>query len=130
MKKQLSFIFILGLLAGCSTVESQTEKSSLVNPIRKVSKVNLKIAASNEKSETVFVFKYDGSAQCESGSIVSLDKMAQQLEGIKVYSQIKKSDGLMRIQLCGSPTGKANVFEISKKDIKKAKLLGFQIWKF
>jgi hypothetical protein len=37
-------------------------------------------------------------------------------------------DGLMHIQQCGTPTGKANIFEIQKKDLAEVKNFGFKEW--
>ena len=78
----------------------------------------------------VQVFKYDGSLQCGAGKAIAPETMAKDLGGIKVFSMIKKADGLMHIQVCGSNTGMANVFEISEKDLKKAEAKGFKKWSF
>lgn len=81
-------------------------------------------------SKNVLVFKYDGTKQCGEGQEISLDAMSRQLKDIKIISMSKKHDGMMRIQVCGAPTGHANVYEISDKDLAKAKSYGFQQWKF
>lgn len=81
-------------------------------------------------SKNVLVFKYDGTKQCGEGQEISLDAMSRQLRDIKIISMSKKHDGMMRIQVCGAPTGHANVYEISDKDLAKAKSYGFQQWKF
>jgi hypothetical protein len=36
----------------------------------------------------------------------------------------------MRIQLCGTPTGSANIYQILKADLDKAKKFGFKEWTF
>ena len=78
----------------------------------------------------VFVYKYDGSLQCGRGQAIPLNKMKEQLKGIEVFSGLNKSDGLMRAQACGINTGRANVYEISRKDLMKAKELDFKLWTF
>lgn len=78
----------------------------------------------------VRVYKPDGSLQCEMGKKISLDAMEKQLKGITVYSKSNRNDGLMRIQVCGAPTGNANVYEISQNDLEKALKKGFKEWTF
>ncbi len=41
---------------------------------------------------------------------------------------IKKKDGLLHSELCGSPTGMNNVYEISGKDWSAADKAGFKKW--
>lgn len=91
-----------------------------------------KKAMDSSKSEmkTVFVYKYDGSLQCGQGRKIPLKEMAGQLEGIKVFSMQNKSDGQMHIQVCGSTTGYANVFEIPADSLDQAKAKGFLLWEF
>ena len=78
----------------------------------------------------VFVYKYDNSVQCQSGKGTPLDKMALELKGIPILSQKKKPDGLMHIQVCGSATGMANVYEIPAAQLKAAESRGFKKWSF
>jgi hypothetical protein len=87
-------------------------------------------AAPKANSDRVFVYKYDGSLQCKMGKAIAPEVMAKQLTGIPVLSSTKKADGLMHIQVCGSITGKANVFEIPAKYQKQAESLGFKTWSF
>jgi len=77
-----------------------------------------------------FVYKYNGSLQCGMGRAVPLKTMAKELNGISIFSQKSKPDGLMHIQACGTPTGLANVYEILERDIAKAQELGFKVWKY
>lgn len=79
---------------------------------------------------SIRVYKYDNSRQCGQGKTIALEEMAKQLKNIKVLSQEKKNDGMMRIQMCGAPSGVANVYEIDQKDMKKAIKLGFREWKY
>ena len=75
---------------------------------------------------TVLVYKADGGLQCAMGKGLTPAEMEKQLEGIKVFSRDKRSDGLMHIQICGHPTGMINVFEISADSLKDAEAKGFK----
>ncbi len=81
-------------------------------------------------SRKVKVYKYDGSLQCGQGKAVSVEQMGNDLKKVTVFSSQKKSDGLMHIQVCGSPTGMANVYEIFEADLAKAEKAGFKMWSF
>lgn len=87
-------------------------------------------AAADHGAGRVLVYKYDGSLQCGAGKPVPLDAMAKELSGIQIFSSVKKPDGLMHIQVCGSITGMANVYEIAAQDLKKAEAKGFKKWSF
>lgn len=78
----------------------------------------------------VKVYKADGSLQCGMGKGIPVSEMAKELEGFKIYSSENKSDGMMRIQVCGSPTGQCNVFEIDRTQLDKALSKGFREWTF
>ena len=80
--------------------------------------------------DRVKVFKYNGSLQCGQGKAMATSEMQKELKDIVVYSSAEKNDGMMRIQVCGSPTGDANVYEIDRKDLEKAKSFGFKEWSF
>lgn len=84
----------------------------------------------NPTSGRVLVYKYDGSLQCGQGKAIPLEIMARQLQGVTIFSSYKKADGLMHIQVCGSPTGIANVYEIAAKDLPLAEGKGFKKWAF
>lgn len=81
-------------------------------------------------SDRILVYKYDGSVQCRAGRAVSLEVMAKELKDIQIFSQQKKSDGLMHITACDSITGMANVYEISSTALKFAEAKGFKLWNF
>ena len=49
-------------------------------------------------------------------------------ENVVVYKQEVKIDGLMHSMRCGASNGRANVYEISKKDLEAAKKAGFKEW--
>lgn len=87
-------------------------------------------AAADHGAGRVMVYKYDGSLQCGAGKAIAPEVMGKELAGIQIFSAVKKPDGLMHIQVCGSNTGAANVFEISAKELKKAESKGFKKWSF
>ena len=78
--------------------------------------------------DRVKIYKYDGSLQCGMGKTIDPEQMKQELKLIPVYKFESKQDGLMHIQACGTPTGKANVYEIDKIKLSDAKKLGFKEW--
>jgi hypothetical protein len=84
----------------------------------------------NSAKLKIFVYKYDGSKQCEQGTGTDLKTMGAELSSMKVFSMSKKSDGQIRVQVCGALTGMANVYEISSADFAKAEALGFKKWSF
>jgi hypothetical protein len=90
---------------------------------------NEKVSSSNKDlTQRVFVYKPDGSEQCGMGEKLDLNQMKKQLEKIHVFSQESKHDGMMRIQVCGQPTGQCNVYEIASADLDQALKLGFKKW--
>ncbi len=82
----------------------------------------------SKPNDRVRIAKADGSLQCGMGKSLSLQEMQKDLKGLTIFSSENKPDGLMHIQVCGSPTGRHNVYEISRADLEKAKQLGFQEW--
>ncbi len=76
----------------------------------------------------VRVYKSDGSRQCEKRTGRSVESMERELAGIPVHHREKRSDGLMHIQVCGSPTGMINIYEIDSSNLKKAEERGFKKW--
>lgn len=97
---------------------------------RNPSTQDMKGAMGEKGKNTIFVYKYDGSLQCGQGKAIAPKEMAKELSGIKIYSMENKNDGLMHIQVCGSITGQANVYEISADDLEKAQKRGFKVWNF
>ena len=78
--------------------------------------------------ERVSVFKYDGSLQCGLGKAIPVEDMRKELNGLQVYSSWNKPDGLMHIQACGTHTGRANVYEVNRRDLATAIQAGFKEW--
>jgi hypothetical protein len=83
-------------------------------------------ASSGGPVSSVFVYKPDGSLQCGTAKGLSLEEMEKQLRGMPVLSRDKRPDGKMHIQVCGSPTGMINVFEIDETHLKEAEARGFK----
>lgn len=79
--------------------------------------------------DRVRVYKPDGSLQCGQGRAIPLTEMEKDL-AVKSYSSINKNDGMMRIQVCGAPTGNCNIYEIDRKDLGTALKNGFKEWTF
>jgi len=84
----------------------------------------------DSKLDHVKVYKPDGSLQCGQGKAIPVADMQKELKDIKVYSSSNQNDGMMRIQVCGSPTGNNNVYEIDRKNLEAAIKLGFKEWTF
>ncbi len=78
-------------------------------------------------TNTVKIFKYDGSIQCDYAGI-PLNDMEQELfdAGITVVCSQKNSNGLNYTQVCGNATGRINVYLIYNYDLSIANELGFK----
>ena len=85
-------------------------------------------AGGNSAASTLFVYKPDGTIQCDKSQGVALDFMEQELRSadIKVFSSRKGYDGREGIAVCGAPTGQINVYEIAFSDVSEALGLGFK----
>ena len=123
-KKVLFGLSVFFFFTGCATqhCESEQRNAAVVSGNEKVSSSN------KDLTQRVFVYKPDGSLQCGQGSKIDINTMKKELKDIEVFSVVTKHDGMMRIQVCGQPTGQNNVFEIHKKDLEKALKLGFKSW--
>lgn len=122
MKKLL---ILLPFLWSCSTGtcnKSKTDSTLATAGEQKMTQTS--------KADRIKIYKADGSLQCGQGKKIPLEEMEKELEGIKIYSKENKNDGLMRIQMCGAPTGYNNVYEIEKTDLEKALKKGFKEWTF
>jgi hypothetical protein len=133
IQKRILFegLFLLGLFAvGCTSgnCRSQQETPEALAKAPKISMEELTQMKETSKGQRVLVYKADGSLQCNQGQKISLDEMAKELSGIKIYSKLNKSDGKMRIQLCGSPTGNCNLYEIDRENLDQALKIGFKEW--
>lgn len=79
-------------------------------------------------SDRVRVYKADGTLQCAQGVRVDIKEMQKDLKDIKIYKSFSENDGMLRIQMCGAPTGNSHVFEIDRDNLAKALALGFKEW--
>ncbi|QDK37825.1 hypothetical protein [Bdellovibrio sp. NC01] len=119
--KLLSLMLAMGFaLTACSHANCGENKRE--------NKSGAAIVEKTSSADRVKVHKPDGSLQCGQGKKISVSDMEKDLKGIKVYSSENKNDGMMRIQLCGTPTGFSNVYEIDRKDLDAALKLGFKEW--
>jgi hypothetical protein len=128
---RLGLFVCFGILVACQSGHCRRVDKT-IPPIVTPEDMDKKAKGMGQTTEekTVLVFKYDGSLQCEQGRKIPLREMAGQLEGIKIISMNNKADGLMHIQVCGSPTGYANVYEIPAGQLEQAKSKGFEVWEF
>jgi hypothetical protein len=100
----------------------------MVQAMSKKTPAHTESSSFNATSETVWVGKPDEAKSCAKERGIPLDTMASTLEsnGIKVLSRKKVPDGKMRIQMCGADKGDQNGFQIARKDLDKARDLGFK----
>lgn len=119
-----SALLITFLTLGCTT--NSAEKNSKFDSMKTNEKMTLDKSQLNMKK--VKVAKPDGTLQCSQGKKIEIDVMQKDLKDITVFSSSNMSDGRMRIQMCGAPTGHYNVYEILEGDLEKAKALGFELW--
>src|SRR5688500_13133881 len=115
MKKIVLMVILAGVV-GCSSKncrETREEQASVTGDpgFRGVSKENDPMSKT-PLADRIRVYKPDGSLQCGMGDPMSLSTMEKQLGNIKIHRSFNKNDGLMRAQVCGSPTGNSNVYEI------------------
>lgn len=118
MEKMKLTLMIVLFIVGCSSTHCRMKEFEALD------------SQKEKKIKTVKVYRYDGTLQCGMGKRVSVEEMQKDLKDVPVISSTHLNDGLMRIQLCGSPTGDANVYEIEETHLDKAKSLGFREWTF
>lgn len=145
MSLSMVWIFVLFFVSGCQNKpcrEIQADKAAQKKAEEKISGAATAKGAigetptggkmSNQSNQAgqlrVKVHKPDGSLQCGMGKKIALEEMEKELKGIQVFSRSNQNDGLMRIQVCGAPTGQSNVYEISRSDLEKALKAGFKEW--
>ena len=127
---------LLAILSGCSSYNCRQPLRTYPvpgapNQAKEVTpQLTVPQSAGAESERKVLIYKYDGSLQCNQGKAVTAESMEKELQGIKIFSREKKHDGLMHIQVCGSRTGYANVYEILERDRKKAEERKFQLWPY
>ena len=125
------FIFVCGIiiaLAGCSTGNCRSKQIQAEQAGPEVQPKENKLLPDPTVTERVRVFKANGSLQCSQGKSIDPATMAKELKEIPVQKSAMESDGKMRIQMCGAPTGNVNVFEIDKTNLDRALGFGFTEW--
>ncbi|MBX7231602.1 MAG: hypothetical protein K1X29_05905 [Bdellovibrionales bacterium] len=126
------FFFSIGFLLGCTHERCHNLKRSgnLGEVVIPAVNANSDGIPPKANARHVKVYKYDGSLQCGKGKLIPLEKMQLDLEQrkIKVFSSANLPDGLVHIQVCGSITGMANVYEISEENFIEAEKAGFKKW--
>ena len=120
----ISWVALSVTLIHCSNTPCKIEE----RPPQTVQGIEKTMTSDKDLTKRIRIFKPDGSLQCGQGKKIELSMMAKELENIQIFSLENKHDGLMRIQLCGHPTGTSNVFEILEADLEKAEKLGFKKW--
>lgn len=125
MKKIFLLIPLIFVLGACSHGNCKQKTADKLIKTEEVS-----MAQQPSALERVKVYKADGSLQCGQGKAIPLVEMQKELKGIKVYSTANKNDGMIRIQVCGAPTGNSNIYEIERKDLDAALKAGFKEWTF
>lgn len=126
LKLGLMFVSMVAVLSACSSANCRQKNAAKPVAAGEVASMDDQSAA----QDRVRVYKPDGSLQCGQGRAIPLTEMEKDLKGIKSYSSINKNDGMMRIQVCGSPTGNCNIYEIDRKDLGNALKNGFKEWTF
>lgn len=118
------------LVLGCANGHCR-QPQTVVNPQGPLGKP-VSSVSNSQVTERAWIYKYDGTLQCGEGREKGLDSMAEELKssGITPLKSEKRSDGMMRAQVCGQSTGRANVFEIPRSQLKSAEALGFKLWGF
>lgn len=80
-----------------------------------------------DTEDTVLVYKYKGSVQCDAESGIPLENMVSELidANINVLCSSAGSDGNVITTVCGAETGVINVYEIPITSLITAENLGF-----
>lgn len=131
MKNLIFVVLSATLIFSCSTrpckIEDRTTAQTQEQAKASVDQMKNEIAKGSVMNR-IKIYKPDGTLQCNQGQKISLDDMSKELKNIKIYSKENLHDGLMRIQMCGKPTGYNNVFEIDQENLAAAEKLGFKKW--
>lgn len=125
------YAFFLILTAACTSGNCRAQREADKIAGTAISVVSEEKLQSNTNNKTkLWIYKYDGSLQCGQGKAISLAEMQKSLATIKVFNSESKVDNLMHVQACGTPTGRANVYEIDISQLEEAKKKGFKEWTF
>lgn len=125
------FIFLCGLVSlvfGCTTGNCRSHKIKQEQSEGPKPLDENRLLPPPSISERVKIYKPDGTLQCAQGKRISAEEMKNELKDIKVYKFFSKNDGMLRVQMCGAPTGNSNIYEIDRENLKKTLSLGFKEW--
>jgi PBP1b-binding outer membrane lipoprotein LpoB len=136
MKNLILVILSSFFVASCSTTTCANDhkfdamKLSTKNVSNEsVSGAKMTLDKSQLNMKKIKVAKPDGTLQCSQGKEISIADMQKDLKAILVFSSANQTDGMIRIQMCGTPTGHHNVYEILESDLAEAIKYGFSVWK-
>lgn len=99
-------------------------------PVEPEKKWNVKVSTSSQ--DKVWMWKADGSLQCEKDSAtLTPDKAMAELKkaGVFVSEARQGHDGMMHTAVCGSSTGNTVEVEVGKLDVSRAQSLGYKVSK-
>jgi hypothetical protein len=84
-------------------------------------------SSSLSSGATVWITRPDGTQQCSVNSGQSLEESSAELKKaqVRVLTSQKGNDSKQHAQLCGIPSGRTNMFQISREDLPKAVTLGY-----
>lgn len=131
MKSAIAFFMLFGFFVmGCSHPNCANQVRH-----RNTSSEDVLKLADEKNSQVPFhlrvrIYKPDGTLQCGQGKKLKIETVEAELKGITVFERAEKNDGMMRTQVCGSPTGNSLVFEIPKDKLSEALKKGFKQWTF
>lgn len=87
-------------------------------------------AAPIAAGESIWLGRPDGSRSCEPDSGLTREKVLASFKevGIKVQALARGSDGKVRAQMCGMPTGRWVGVRIAESDRVNAEATGWRAW--
>jgi hypothetical protein len=127
-------LLVILLLAGCSSSPCNNTPQRPPDTKSDAQTILSKDEGTDDsikKLPPVNIYKNTGEQQCGEHQGIPLDEMQSVLTKNKIiiYEARTQSDGLVHMTVCGAPSGKIHVFSIPQRDLKKAKKLGFKVWK-
>lgn len=108
------YLLALFVLAACATEQK---------------KPGWEVKVTKEGEKKIWVWKHDGSKQCDSPAQLTASRAAVDLKqaGVMVYQSRTGSDGMMYPSVCGAGTGNTVELEIAMTDLVKAQKSGFKV---
>lgn len=128
-QKKITWVFALAiLLVAASALAFSRSPASNTQSQSTAASTSQPAAPGTMPTDAIWIERMDGEKSCEHGTAQSLAEGANELKnvGVQVFDSLKGSDGKMRVQMCGTPTGKSNRYRIRKADLEKARSIGFQ----